>query len=268
MTAQILDGRALASALLARLKGETAGLQRPPATLAVVWMGEDASAASYRKGLAKACAAAGAVLAECGLRSSDGESALLAEIRRLNADPVIDGVLVQTPLPAGVSLGKAASLLDPAKDAEGISPAVVPCTARAAFALVQASGVALKGAEAVVVGRSETVGKPTSLLLSDAGCTVTLCRSTTRDLAFHTRRAEVLVVAAGRAGLVRHDMLKPGAVVVDVGIHVVDGKVVGDVDAASASSVAGWLTPVPGGVGPLTSAMIVERAVRSALARR
>ena len=282
MTAKPLDGKALAAALLAGLRTQTTGLKRPP-VLAAVWMGDDASAASYRKGLAKACSAAGAVLIERGLPADAGEKTLLAEIGRLNADAAVDGILVQTPLPKDVALEAAASALDPAKDAEGIGAvslgrtlkgdeASAPCTARSAFALVRASGMGLKGVEAVVVGRSETVGKPAALLLADAGCTVALCRSTTRDLAFHTRRAEVLVVAAGKAGLVRGDMLKPGAVVVDVGIHVVDGKVVGDVDAASAAGVAGWLAPVPGGVGPLTSAMIVERTVRSAarsaLARR
>ncbi len=271
MPAQPLDGKVLAAALLAKLKAETAGLKRPPA-LAVVWMGADASAASYRRGLAKACAAAGTLLVECGLPAEAGEKALRAEILRLNAEGAVDGVLVQTPLPEGVSLEAAASVLAPAKDAEGISRAVVPCTAQAAFDLARASGVDFRGAEAVVVGRSPTVGKPVTILLSDAGCTVTICRSTTRDLAFHTRRAEILVVAAGKAGLVRGDMLKSGAVVVDVGIHVVDGRVVGDVDAASAAHVAAWLTPVPGGVGPLTSALIVARAVRAAsrseLARR
>jgi methylenetetrahydrofolate dehydrogenase (NADP+)/methenyltetrahydrofolate cyclohydrolase len=204
---------------------------------------------------------------------------LLAELEALNSDPAVSGILLQTPFPAGVDAGRLWAGLDPRKDAEGISPASLgralkgeeaqaPCTARAAFALVKASGIDPKGVEAVVVGRSAIVGKPAALLLVDAGATVTLCRSTTRDLASHTRRADVLVVAVGKPGFITGDMIKPGAVVVDVGIHAGGGRLVGDVDFPSVSPVAGWLTPVPGGLGPVTVAMLLERCVAAALARR
>lgn len=272
MSAALLDGKAMAAAIRARLKAEAGRLAAPPG-LACVWSGEDASAASYRKGLAKACGEAGVRLLECPVPGTG----LLAEIARLNADPAVAALLVQTPFPAGVDEAAVHAAIHPAKDAEGVTPAslgrllkgeasAAPCTARAAFELAKAGGVPLKGAEAVVIGRSAIVGKPAALLLADAGATVTLCRSTTRDLGFHTRRAEILVVAAGRPGLVGGSMIRPGAVVVDVGINLVDGRVVGDVDAAGAAAAAGWLTPVPGGVGPVTVAMLLERTVAAAVA--
>ncbi len=273
MTARILDGKALAAEIRARLKAEAAKLPQPP-TLACLWAGFDASAASYRSGLAKAALSAGVMLRPIDV----GQQDLLATLVDLNRNPAIAGILVQTPLPEAFSTAWVWGLIEPAKDVEGVTPhnqglalqgeaVCAPCTARAAFELVKSSGVPLKGAEAVVVGRSAIVGKPAAMLLADAGATITLCRSTTRDLAAHTRRAEVLVVAAGKSGLVTPDMIRPGAVVVDVGIHVEGGKVRGDVDPAAAE-VAGWISPVPGGVGPLTVAMILERTVAAALARR
>lgn len=277
MPARILDGKTLAAAIRARLRAEAARLAQPP-ELACLWAGSDPAAASYRKGLAKACAEAGVRLVERALPASADGAMLLAGLEELTRDPDVSGILLQAPLPAGVDAGRLVALLDPCKDAEGISPASLgralkgeeaqaPCTARAAVALVKASSLDLKGAEAVVVGRSAIVGKPAALLLADAGATVTLCRSTTRALASHTRRADVLVVAVGKPGIVTGDMIKPGAVVIDVGINLVEGRLLGDVDFPSASRSAGWLTPVPGGVGPVTVAMLLERCVAAALAR-
>ena len=281
MPARWLDGKVLAAAILARIQGKP---RARPGELACLWMGEDPSAASYRRGLAKACAAAGVRFHERGLPAVAGPEALMAELDALNRDPAISGILIQMPLPAALASERVFAAIDPRKDAEGMGPASLglalkgdaahaPATARAAFALVLASGMELKGAEAVVVGASDVVGKPVAMLLSQARATVTLCRSAPRDLAGHVRRADILVAAVGKPGFVTGDMVKPGAVVVDVGINAVPGpdgktRIVGDVEFASASERAGWITPVPGGVGPVTSAMIVERAAQSALAPR
>lgn len=269
MPAKPLDGRALADGILARLKAES-----PGAVLGVLWSGDDPSSASYRRGLAKACSKAGMALVE---KPTDAAGFLRA-LDGLNRDAKVSAILVQTPFPPGIDPALVARAIDPEKDAEGVSPASLglffkgdasraPATARAAVALAKASGIDLKGAEAVVVGKSGIVGKPAALLLVEEHATVTICRRATRDLAAHTRRADVLVAAAGSRGLVTAAMVKPGAVVVDVGIHAVGGKVFGDVDPGAAA-VAGWLTPVPGGVGPATVAMILERAARCALVRR
>ena len=280
MPARLLDGKALAQTIRARLREEAAALPSPP-VLACLWAGDDPGAAAYRRGLSKACADTGVRFLERPLPGKVGEAQLLEALAALNDAPEVAGILVQTPLPAGVDASRVLAAVDPRKDAEGLSPtslglalkgdaAHAPCTARAAFELVRASGIALSGAEAVVVGASDTVGKPAALLLSQARATVTLCRSATRDLAAHVGRAEVLVLAVGRPGLVTGAMLRPGAVVVDVGINTVEGRIVGDADFASASEAAGWITPVPGGVGPVTVAMLLDRVVasaRSALAR-
>ncbi|HXQ95738.1 MAG TPA: bifunctional 5,10-methylenetetrahydrofolate dehydrogenase/5,10-methenyltetrahydrofolate cyclohydrolase, partial [Candidatus Acidoferrales bacterium] len=196
-----------------------------------------------------------------------------------SSDPSVTGVILQQPLPRGIALRTIVGALDPTKDVDGITPlnagllamgytAFAPATAQAAADILDRSGRSLEGLHAVVVGRSNVVGRPVAQLLLRRHCTVTICHRRTRDLAGHTRQADVLVVAAGSPGLVRGDMLKPGATVVDVGTTVVDGRIVGDVDAASAAGIAGVMTPVPGGVGPVTNAVLMEHVMQAARAVR
>lgn len=278
MTARLLDGKALAATITSRLREEAAALPAPP-SLACLWAGEDPGAASYRRGLANACQKAGVSFIPKDLEAGVSEEDLLGVLRALNADPGVSGVILQTPLPPQVSSDRVVAALDPRKDVEGVSPTSLgmvikgsadhaPCTARAALALARASGVSLQGAEAVVIGASVTVGKPAALLLLEARATVTVCRRATRDLAAHTRRADILVVAVGSPGLVTGDMIKPGAIVIDVGINRVataDGKtrLVGDVAFAEAKEVAGAITPVPGGVGPMTIACLLRNTLEA-----
>jgi methylenetetrahydrofolate dehydrogenase (NADP+)/methenyltetrahydrofolate cyclohydrolase len=200
---------------------------------------------------------------------------LTAALRRLNDDRSVSGIIVQLPLPPAIALRTVVDVIDPLKDIDGIHPlnagllrlgyeGFVPATAHAALEMLERSGVTIPGAEAVVVGRSPVVGMPVAFMLVKGGATVTVCHTKTRDLAVHTRRADIVVVAAGRPGLVTGAMLKPGAIVVDVGINVVDGHIVGDVDFESAREVAAAITPVPGGVGPLTNALLLAHLVRAA----
>ena len=206
------------------------------------------------------------------------ESSVVEQIRALNEDPGVDGVIVQMPLPPTIRMRAVVDAIDPAKDIDGIHPlnagllrlgydGFLPATAHAAVEILRRSGIEIEGKDAVVVGRSTVVGLPTAFLLVREDATVTVCHSRTVDLAAHTRVADIVVVAAGHPGLVTGDMLKPGAVVVDVGINVVDGKLVGDVDFESARKVASAITPVPGGVGPLTNALLLSHLVRAAEAR-
>jgi methylenetetrahydrofolate dehydrogenase (NADP+)/methenyltetrahydrofolate cyclohydrolase len=200
---------------------------------------------------------------------------LTAAIHRLNDDPRVNGIIVQMPLPDGVGLRTVIDAIEPLKDIDGIHPlnagllrlgyeGFVPATAHAALEMIHRSGVEVKGADAVVIGRSPVVGMPLSFMLTKEDATVTTCHSKTRDLAAKVRAADIVVVAAGHPGLVTGDMLKPGAVVIDVGINVVDGHIVGDVDFASAEGVASAITPVPGGVGPLTNALLLSHLMRAA----
>jgi len=200
---------------------------------------------------------------------------LTAAIHRLNAEPRVVGIIVQMPLPAGVGLRTVVDAIEPLKDIDGIHPlnagllrlgyeGFVPATAHAALEMIHRSGVEVRGADAVVIGRSPVVGMPVAFMLTKEDATVTVCHSKTRDLAAKVRAADIVVVAAGRPGLVTGAMLKPGAVVIDVGINVVEGRIVGDVDFASAESVASAITPVPGGVGPLTNALLLSHLMRAA----
>lgn len=232
----------------------------------------------YLERILKACAQVGidaSFVDVPGATSAEQERELAAAIRRLNEDPKVNGIIVQMPLPEGVRLRTVVDAIDPLKDIDGIHPlnagllrlgyeGFIPATAHAALEMVHRSGVELKGADAVVIGRSPVVGMPVAFMLTKENATVTVCHSKTRDLPAKVKTADVLVVAAGRPGLVTGDMLKPGAVVVDVGINVVDGRIVGDVDFASAETVASAITPVPGGVGPLTSALLLSHLLRAA----
>ena len=203
------------------------------------------------------------------------QAELETEIERLNNDPGIHGILVQLPLPKHLDEAAALSRILPEKDVDGFhllnagrlmtgEAGVIPCTPRGALYMIRQTGLDLNGMEAVVIGRSNIVGKPMAALLLRENCTVTICHSRTRNLKEHTRRADILVAAVGRAGFITGDMIKPGAVVIDVGINRVDGKVRGDVDFESASDVAGWITPVPGGVGKMTITMLLQNTLEAA----
>lgn len=278
MTAVLMDGIALSRERRQALAARTAALRaraRPPG-LAVILVGEDPASQVYVRNKVKACAESGIHSEMHALPASIEESSVLARIHALNADPRIDGILVQLPLPPQVSSERVLEAIAPDKDVDGFHvqsmgsllvgrPGFLPCTPAGCMALLDRYGIALEGRDAVVVGRSNIVGKPAALLLLQRNATVTLCTSRTRDLAAHTRRADVLVVAAGKPGLVSGDMIKPGAAVIDVGIHrKLDGKLTGDVQFESAREQAGWITPVPGGVGPMTITMLLENAVDSA----
>ena len=279
--ARLLEGASIASEIRAGVASDVAAYVaahgRPPG-LAVVVCGRDAPSMVYLERILKACAAAGI---DGRLREiPDGppqeqELALVAALRELNDDPTVAGIIVQMPLPPGIRLRPVVDAIDPAKDIDGIHPlnagllrlgwdGFVPATSHAAMEMLHRSGTEIRGAEAVVVGRSPVVGMPAAFMLTREDATVTVCHSKTRDLASHLRRADIVVVAAGRPGLVTGEMLKPGAVVIDVGINVVDGRLVGDVDFESARQVAGAITPVPGGVGPLTNALLLAHLVRAA----
>jgi methylenetetrahydrofolate dehydrogenase (NADP+)/methenyltetrahydrofolate cyclohydrolase len=279
MTARILDGKALGARLRAGLATRIATLPFKPG-LRVVRVGEDPASGVYVRNKDRAAAEAGFDSATIHLPESTTEADLLAEIARLNADPTVDGILVQLPLPAHIRAEAAIAAVDPRKDVDGFhplnagrlaagEPGLVPCTPRGVMHLLAEAGVALRGARALVLGRSQIVGRPMAQLLLGADCTVTIAHSRTRDLPAECRRAEILVAAAGRAEMVRGDWIAPGAVVIDVGINrMPDGKLVGDVAYAEALGHAGAITPVPGGVGPMTIACLLENTLEAALARR
>lgn len=243
--------------------------------LAIVIVGKDAPSTVYLNQILRSCDKVGIEgrLVEVPGRASS--AAVRTEIERLNADPRVAGVIVQMPLPKRIPLSTVIDTLDPAKDIDGLHPrnaglmtlgyeGFLPTTAHAAVELLKRSGIPLVGRRAVVVGRSNVVGKPAALLLMREHATVTVCHSKTADLAHHLKDAEIVVVAAGSPRLVTGKMLSKGVVVVDVGINVVDGELVGDVDFASASKVASAITPVPGGVGPVTNALLLTHLVRAA----
>jgi methylenetetrahydrofolate dehydrogenase (NADP+)/methenyltetrahydrofolate cyclohydrolase len=247
-------------------------------TLAVVLVGRDAPSAVYLGQILRSCAKVGIDdrLVEIPGRASS--AAVRLEIERLNADPLVAGIIVQMPLPKRIPLSAVIDTLDPAKDIDGLHPrnaglltlgyqGFLPTTAHAAVELLKRSGIPLAGRRAVVVGRSNVVGKPAALLLLRENATVTVCHSRTADLAHHTRDAEIVIVAAGVPRLITGEMLSPGVVVVDVGINVEGQKLVGDVDFESAGKVASAITPVPGGVGPVTNALLLTHLVRAAQAQ-
>ncbi|QJR10789.1 Bifunctional protein FolD protein [Usitatibacter rugosus] len=279
MTARILDGKAIAAEFrnecavrVQRLKEEK-GLVPG---IAVVIVGDDPASKVYVRNKAQACEAIGMHSEVHPLPAETTQAHLLAFIHALNAAPAIHGILVQLPLPKHIDGQALIEAIDPAKDVDGFHqanlgglitghPAFYPCTPWGVMKLLEHTGIPIEGKSAVVIGRSNIVGKPMGLMLVHAGATTTICHRKTQDLAFHTRQADILVAAVGKAGLVTGDMLKPGAVVVDVGINrLANGKLAGDVDFETASQVASWITPVPGGVGPMTIAMLLGNTVKSA----
>lgn len=278
MSARIIDGKALAQQIRNDVAQRVIALQSQGVQpgLTVVLVGDDPASHVYVRNKALACEAAGFKSEVLRLDSHTSETDLLALIHRLNQDDSVHGILVQLPLPAHLNQYKVIETIAADKDVDGFhisnagllmtgQPLFRPCTPYGVMKMLESEQLDLRGAEAVVVGASNIVGKPMAMLLLAAGATVTLCNSKTRDLAAQTRRADVLVVATGRPGIVTGDMIKPGAVVIDVGINRgSDGKLCGDVDFDSAAAVAGAITPVPGGVGPMTIAMLLVNTLEAA----
>ncbi len=279
MAAEILDGKKLAERVRARVRERAAAFEaragRKPG-LDLIVVGDDAGSLAYVRSKEKAARDVGMTARVHALPAATTSPALVARILGSTGDPAVDAVLLQLPLPAGLSAHVMTVAIDPWKDVDGLHPfnagllastspyELAPCTPVGCMHLIRESGVALAGARAVVIGRSDLVGRPMAQLLLRADATVTMAHSKTRDLAAICREADVLVVAAGKPGLVRGDWIKEGAVVVDVGNTRVDGKVVGDVAFDEAKARAGWITPVPGGVGPMTIACLLENTVVAA----
>ncbi len=275
----ILDGKAVAERLRTQLAARIATLDFKPG-LVVLRVGEDPASGVYVRNKDKAATTAGFASRTRHLPKTTTEAELLAEIAALNADPEVDGILVQLPLPAHIRAEAAIAAVDPAKDVDGFHPinagrlasglpGLVPCTPRGAMHLLDEAKAQLRGARAVVVGRSQIVGRPMAQLLLAADCTVTIAHSRTRDLPEECRRADILIAAVGRPEMIRGDWVREGAIVIDVGINrLPDGKLVGDVAYAEALPRAAAITPVPGGVGPMTIACLLENTLEAALARR
>ena len=278
MSATLIDGRALASALRISVRQKVAELVargvRP--CLAVILVGNDPASRIYVRNKSRASEDTGALSELHEFPDHTAEAALLERIAALNADPRVHGILVQLPLPAQIRTGQVLEAVSPEKDVDGFHlqnlgalvagrAGFVPCTPAGIIKMIAHAGVPLAGRHAVVLGRSNIVGKPMALLLLRADATVTICHSKTRDLPLITRQADVLIAAVGRAKMVTGAMVKPGACVIDVGINrLADGSLAGDVDFASVKAVAGHLTPVPGGVGPMTIAMLLANTARAA----
>ena len=278
MPAQLLDGVALSkkirTEITARAAIVTAKGTRPG--LAVIVVGDNPASAVYVRNKVKACEEVGFHSVLERYDAEMNEEALLARIATLNADPAIHGILVQLPLPAHIASERVLEAIAPQKDVDGFhvanagalmvgTPEFKPCTPYGCMKLLESIEYPLRGARAVVVGASNIVGKPMAMLLLQAGATVTICNSKTRDLAHHTKDADVLVVATGKPKMITGDMVKSGSVVIDVGINrLPDGKLCGDVDFDTAKYIAGWITPVPGGVGPMTITMLLMNTLEAA----
>jgi methylenetetrahydrofolate dehydrogenase (NADP+)/methenyltetrahydrofolate cyclohydrolase len=286
MTATIIDGKAIAAELRGRIAGEVARLKaahRLTPGIAVVLVGNNPASEVYVRSKSKAVADAGMRAVDRKLPESTGEAELLAVVAELNKDPAVHGILVQLPLPPQIDSQKVIAAIDPAKDVDGFHPlnvgrlasglpALVPCTPLGCVMLAKTARPSLAGLDAVVIGRSNIVGKPVAQLLLAENATVTVAHSKTRDLPAVCRRADLVVAAIGRPEMVRGDWIKPGAIVIDVGINRVAGeagksRIVGDVAFAEAAAVAGAITPVPGGVGPMTIACLLLNTVRAACAQ-
>lgn len=274
----IIDGKAVSLEIKEKLKSEVEALKaegkRIPC-IAVIIVGDNPASRSYVRGKIKAAEFTGMDSRLIEFPEDVSEEVLRKEILSLNADAGVDGILVQLPLPRHIDEDRLLDTIAPAKDVDGFHPVnvanlwlgrpcFVPCTPQGIIRLIESTGESIEGKHAVVVGRSNIVGKPVAKLLLDRNATVTVAHSRTPDLASVTRQADILVAAVGRPGIITGDMVKPGAIVIDVGINrTADGHLTGDVDFASASEVAGWITPVPGGVGPMTIAMLMENTFKA-----
>ena len=277
MAAEILSGKEMSETLRQEIAERVARLKEQGITpgLAVILVGNDPASEIYVRNKGNGCAETGMYSRTLNMPDETSQEQLEAAIEELNADPAIHGILVQLPLPEHLDEQAALAKILPEKDVDGFhlinaghmltgTEGVVACTPRGALYMIKRTGLDLNGKEAVVIGRSNIVGKPMAMLLLRENCTVTMCHSRTRNLAEHTRRADILVAAVGKAGFVTADMVKPGAVVIDVGINRVDGKVKGDVDYDAVKETAGWITPVPGGVGKMTITMLLANTVEAA----
>jgi methylenetetrahydrofolate dehydrogenase (NADP+)/methenyltetrahydrofolate cyclohydrolase len=279
VSARIIDGRLIAAAMRTQLAEKIALLPFRP-SLAVVLVGGDPASSVYVRSKDRAASAVGIAARTIELPADISEEELITRVARLNADPAVDGILVQLPLPAHVTAQAVVEAVDPEKDVDGFHPlnvgrlasghpGLVPCTPLGVMKLLAEARIALEGARALIIGRSGIVGRPLVSLLLGANATVTVAHSRTRDLADECRHADIVVAAAGRPELVRGDWIRPGATVIDVGVNrLADGRLVGDVAFAEAEAVAGAITPVPGGVGPMTIACLLENTVAAALHRR
>lgn len=276
--AKIIDGKALAQSIKENIAREVAALKEKGVTpgLAVILVGDDPASKVYVNNKKKACAQVGIYSEEYLLPADTDEKTLLDLIAKLNADKNISGVLLQAPIPPHLDYRKISETISPDKDVDAFHPYnvgkimigdfdFVPCTPAGVIELIKSTGTEIAGKNCVVIGRSNIVGKPQAMLLLKENGTVTVCHSKTKDIASFTRGADILVVAVGRAGFVNGDMIKPGAVVIDVGMNRnAEGKLCGDVDFASAEPVASYITPVPGGVGPMTVTILLKNTVKAA----
>jgi methylenetetrahydrofolate dehydrogenase (NADP+)/methenyltetrahydrofolate cyclohydrolase len=279
--ATIIDGKAIAQAVRADVARDAAALRETTGHvpgLVTILVGEDPASQVYVRNKIAACEEAGMASFNERLGEDATQDEVESLVERYNADDRVDGILVQSPLPGGLDFKRVLDHIDPGKDVDGFhplnvgrlvagQPGLVACTPAGVMELLRRTGTQLEGAEAVVVGRSDIVGKPVALLLLHRHATVTICHSRTRDLPGVVRRADIVVAAVGRAQMVKGDWIKPGATVIDVGINRTEAGLVGDVDFASAEPVAGAITPVPGGVGPMTIAMLLRNTVDAAAAR-
>ncbi len=273
----ILDGKIMAAELMEGLKARVDALKEKNVSvgLAVILVGEDPASQVYVRNKGKACEELGILSETIRLPENTTQEELENLIDKLNRDDRMDGILVQLPLPRHLDEAAALRKIIPEKDVDGFhienagklftgQAGVTACTPKGIMHMLRKGNVPLSGKEAVVIGRSNIVGKPIAMLLLNENCTVTICHSRTQDLAAHTKNADILVAAVGKAKFVTADMVKPGAAVIDVGINRVDGKVVGDVDYAEVEKIAGYITPVPGGVGKMTIGMLMENTIESA----
>ncbi|MES2951629.1 MAG: bifunctional methylenetetrahydrofolate dehydrogenase/methenyltetrahydrofolate cyclohydrolase FolD [Pseudomonadota bacterium] len=277
-TAKIIDGVALSAKLRGDIANRVQTLKARGATpgLAVILVGEDPASAVYVRNKVKACADTGIHSVFEKYEASLSEADLLARINALNSDPTVHGILVQMPLPKHINPHKVIEAISATKDVDGYATLSAgelmtgqagfrPCTPYGCMKLIETTGIDLRGKHAVVIGRSNTVGKPMALLLLQANATVTVCHSATADIGYHTRQADVVVAAVGKRNVLTADMVKPGAIVIDVGMNRDDaGKLCGDVDFSGVSQVAGHITPVPGGVGPMTITMLLVNTLEAA----
>ena len=278
MSAKIRDGKAMSDALRQEIAARVVKLKEKGITpgLAVILVGNAPASEIYVRNKGKGCEEVGIYSRTIRLPEETSQETLEEEIEKLNADDAIHGILVQLPLPKHLDSHAALARILPEKDVDGFhllnagrlmagTEGVIPCTPRGAMYMIKSTGVDLNGKEAVVIGRSDIVGKPMAMLLMHENCTVTICHSRTKNLAEHTRRADILVAAVGKAGFtVTEDMVKPGAIVIDVAINRADGRIWGDVDFDRVKEKASWITPVPGGVGRMTITMLLDNTVDAA----
>jgi methylenetetrahydrofolate dehydrogenase (NADP+)/methenyltetrahydrofolate cyclohydrolase len=280
LVAQLIDGKAAAARVRAEVSAAATLLRESgiAPTLAVVLVGDDPASAVYVRGKTKAAREASVDVRDHKLPASTSQADLLALVASLNDDPAVDGILVQLPLPSHIDSDVVIRAIDPAKDVDGLHPtslgflaqgrpSLVSCTPKGCMRLLADLGVSLAGARAVVIGRSVLVGKPVAYLLANANATVTMCHSRTKDLAAEVKRAEIVVAAVGKPEMIRGEWIADGAIVIDVGINRIDGKLIGDVEYAAAAQRARAITPVPGGVGPMTIACLMENTLKAARAR-